>query len=47
MEKLAGQKADYSEYAAALSEMAAELVENDIEKVASGKEEGVRLLLKH
>ena len=44
--KLAGQKADYSEYAAALSEMAAELVENDIEKVASGKEEGVRLVVK-
>ena len=44
--KLAGQKADYSEYAAALSEMAAELVENDITKVASGKEEGVRLVVK-
>ena len=44
--KLAGQKADYSEYAAALSEMAAELVENDIEKVARGKEEGVRLVVK-
>ena len=44
--KLAGQKADYSEYAAALSEMAAELVENDISKVASGKEEGVRLVVK-
>mgnify|MGYP001319702219 FL=1 len=44
--KLAGQKADYSEYAAALSEMAAELVENDIEKVASGNEEGVRLVVK-
>ena len=44
--KLAGQKADYSEYAAALSEMAAELVEKDIEKVASGKEEGVRLVVK-
>ena len=44
--KLAGQKADYSEYAAALSEMAAELVENDIQKVASGKEEGVRLVVK-
>ena len=44
--KLAGQKADYSEYAAALSEMAAELVENDIAKVASGKEEGVRLVVK-
>ena len=44
--KLAGQKADYSEYAAALSEMAAELVENDIGKVASGKEEGVRLVVK-
>ncbi|MDG1544661.1 MAG: iron-containing alcohol dehydrogenase, partial [Candidatus Poseidoniia archaeon] len=44
--KLAGQKADYSEYAAALSEMAAELVENDIDKVASGKEEGVRLVVK-
>lgn len=44
--KLAGQKADYSEYAAALSEMAAELVENGIVKVASGKEEGVRLVVK-
>ncbi len=44
--KLAGQKADYSEYAAALSEMAAELVEKDIAKVASGKEEGVRLVVK-
>jgi len=44
--RLAGQKADYSEYAAALSEMAAELVENDIAKVASGKEEGVRLVVK-
>ena len=44
--KLAGQKADYSEYAAALSEMAAELVENDITKVASGEEEGVRLVVK-
>ncbi|MDC0243258.1 NAD(P)-dependent glycerol-1-phosphate dehydrogenase [Marine Group III euryarchaeote] len=44
--KLAGQKADYSEYAAALSEMAAELVENDIAKVASGDEEGVRLVVK-
>ena len=44
--KLAGQKADYSEYAAALSEMAAELVENDIAKVASGEEEGVRLVVK-
>ena len=44
--KLAGQKADYSEYAAALSEMAAELVEKDIDKVASGKEEGVRLVVK-
>tara|TARA_Y100001935_G_scaffold242269_1_gene232545 strand:+ start:207 stop:1274 length:1068 start_codon:yes stop_codon:yes gene_type:complete len=44
--KLAGQKADYSEYAAALSEMAAKLVEKDIEKVASGKEEGVRLVVK-
>ena len=32
--------------AAALSEMAAELVENDIEKVASGNEEGVRLVVK-
>ncbi len=44
--KLAGQKADYSEYAAALSEMAAKLVENDIDKVASGEEEGVRLVVK-
>ena len=44
--KLAGQRADYSEYAAALSEMAAELVENDIAKVASGEEEGVRLVVK-
>ena len=44
--RLAGQKADYSEYAAALSEMAAELVENDIAKVASGEEEGVRLVVK-
>ena len=44
--KLAGQKADYSEYAAALSEMAAKLVVHDIEKVASGSEEGVRLVVK-
>tara|TARA_B100000959_G_scaffold117847_1_gene123794 strand:- start:2440 stop:3459 length:1020 start_codon:yes stop_codon:yes gene_type:complete len=44
--KLEGQEADYSEYAAALSEMAAQLVENGIEKVASGKEEGVRLVVK-
>ena len=44
--KLEGQKADYSEYAAALSEMAAQLVENGIEKVASGTEEGVRLVVK-
>ena len=44
--KLAGQKADYSEYAAALSGMAAELVENDIAKVSSGEEEGVRLVVK-
>jgi len=44
--KLAGQKADYSEYAAALSEMAAKLVENDIDKVASGEEVGVRLVVK-
>ena len=35
-----GPKADYSEYSAALSEMAAELVENGIQKVASGSEEG-------
>ncbi len=44
--KLEGQEADYSEYAAALSEMAAQLVENGIEKVASGTEEGVRLVVK-
>ena len=44
--KLAGQKADYSEYAAALSEMAAKLVEDGIDKVASGNEEGVRLVVK-
>ena len=44
--KLAGQKADYSEYAAALSEMAAKLVVDGIEKVASGSEEGVRLVVK-
>ena len=44
--KLEGQKADYSEYAAALSEMAAQLVEDGIEKVASGTEEGVRLVVK-
>ena len=44
--RLAGQKADYSEYAAALSEMAAQLVEDGIEKVASGTEEGVRLVVK-
>jgi len=43
---LDGQKADYSEYAAALSEMAAQLVEDGIEKVASGTEEGVRLVVK-
>jgi glycerol-1-phosphate dehydrogenase [NAD(P)+] len=44
--KLEGQEADYSEYAAALSEMAAQLVEDGIEKVASGTEEGVRLVVK-
>ena len=44
--KLEGPKADYSEYAAALSEMAAQLVEDGIEKVASGTEEGVRLVVK-
>ncbi len=44
--KLSGPKADYSEYAAALSEMAAKLVVDDIEKVASGTEEGVRLVVK-
>ena len=44
--KLEGQEADYSEYAAALSEMAAQLVEDGIEKVASGSEEGVRLVVK-
>jgi len=44
--KLEGQEADYSEYAAALSEMAAQLVEEGIEKVASGNEEGVRLVVK-
>ena len=44
--KLDGQEADYSEYAAALSEMAAQLVEDGIEKVASGTEEGVRLVVK-
>jgi len=44
--KLEGPKADYSEYSAALSEMAAELVENGIQKVASGSEEGVRLVVK-
>ena len=44
--KLDGQKADYSEYAAALSEMAAQLVEDGINKVASGSEEGVRLVVK-
>ena len=44
--KLEGQEADYSEYAAALSEMAAQLVEDGIEKVVSGTEEGVRLVVK-
>ena len=44
--RLEGPKADYSEYAAALSEMAAQLVEDGIEKVASGTEEGVRLVVK-
>ena len=44
--RLEGPKADYSEYAAALSEMAAKLVEDGIEKVASGTEEGVRLVVK-
>ena len=44
--RLDGQKADYSEYAAALSEMAAQLVEDGIDKVASGSEEGVRLVVK-
>lgn len=44
--KLAGPTADYSEYAAALSEMAAQLVEDGIEKVSSGTEEGVRLVVK-
>ena len=44
--KLAGPTADYSEYAAALSEMAAQLVVDGIEKVASGTEEGVRLVVK-
>jgi glycerol-1-phosphate dehydrogenase [NAD(P)+] len=44
--RLEGPKADYSEYAAALSEMAAQLVEDGIDKVASGSEEGVRLVVK-
>ena len=44
--KLEGPKADYSEYAAALSEMAAQVVEDGIENVASGTEEGVRLVVK-
>ena len=44
--KLSEQKEDYSEYAAALSEMAAQLVEDGINKVASGSEEGVRLVVK-
>ena len=44
--KLSGPTADYSEYAAALSEMAAQLVEDGIDKVASGSEEGVRLVVK-
>ena len=44
--RLEGPKADYSEYAAALSEMAAQIVEDGIEKVASGNEEGVRLVVK-
>ena len=44
--KLSEQKADYSEYAAALSEMAAKLVEDGIDKVANGSEEGVRLVVK-
>ena len=44
--KLSEQKADYSEYAAALSEMAAQLVEDGIDKVANGSEEGVRLVVK-
>jgi glycerol-1-phosphate dehydrogenase [NAD(P)+] len=44
--KLSEQRADYSEYAAALSEMAAQLVEDGIDKVANGSEEGVRLVVK-
>ena len=44
--RLSRDKSDYSEYAAALSEMAAKLVENGIEKVAEGGEEGVRLVVK-
>ena len=44
--RLSEQKADYSEYAAALSEMAAKLVEDGIDKVSNGSEEGVRLVVK-
>ncbi|MDP6770791.1 MAG: NAD(P)-dependent glycerol-1-phosphate dehydrogenase, partial [Anaerolineales bacterium] len=44
--RLEGPEADYSEYAAALSEMAAQLVEDGIDKVVSGSEEGVRLVVK-
>ena len=44
--RLSRDKGDYSEYAAALSEMAAKLVEDGIEKVAEGGEEGVRLVVK-
>ena len=44
--RLSRDKGDYSEYAAALSEMAAKLVEDGIGKVAEGGEEGVRLVVK-
>ena len=44
--KLSEQQADYIEYAAALSEMAAKLVVDGIDKVANGSEEGVRLVVK-
>mgnify|MGYP000014644398 FL=1 len=44
--RLSKDGGDYSEYAAALSEMAAKLVEDGIEKVAEGGEEGVRLVVK-
>ena len=36
----------YSEYAAALSDMTAELVEKEAELISSGEEEGVRLIVK-